>query len=83
MKEKIAKALLYLTTEQAKAEGFTHSASYYGIPCWMQDPEGECVVATKWEPLEYLMEPISYIEGFFNGMMQREPTFLFKITGEI
>lgn len=74
----------YMTASQAKAEGFTHSGGYYGIPIWLtltDMPE----VATKWYPLEYLMPVFSWIEGVVREVMwpDEEPGFMFKVYGEI
>lgn len=76
----------YMTKDQAKQHGFTHHASYYGIPCWMKDPEREDpMVATKWAPLELAMSLFHYIEGFVSAIIwpDAEPAFMFKLWGKI
>ncbi len=75
----------YMTKEQAKGHGFTHHGSYYGIPCWLGDPEGSMMVATKWAPLEYLMTVFHVIEGVMLATFfpEREPTFQFVVKGPI
>jgi hypothetical protein len=73
--------LWYMTAEKAKQEGFTHHGKYYGIPVWIGDPDGDCMVATKWAPLEPLMTLFHYIEGFMHSMMHPydEPYFQFQV----
>lgn len=73
----------YMNEKQAKAEGFTHHGSYYGIPVWIGDPEGDCMVATKWAPLEWLMTLWHHVEGICHAMRGTEPSFMFKVGREI
>ena len=73
----------YVTEKEAAREGFTHHGSYYGIPLWMGDPYGECMVLTKWAPMEFVMTCFHYIEGFMNDCLGNEPSFAFKVHGEI
>lgn len=73
----------YMTADEAKTLGFTHHGSYYGIPCWIGDPMGDCMVATKWAPLEYLMTLWHHVEGLIHDMRGTEPTFMFVIKREI
>jgi len=79
----ILKILGYETAEAAKADGFTHHGSYYGIPCWIGDVHGDFQVMTKWAPMELVMTAFHYIEGFMNDMLGNEPSFMFKLHGEI
>ena len=74
----------YMNEKQAKEYGFTHYGKYYGIPIWMA-PEKGMMIATKWTPLEYLMTVFHYIEGFMDAILypDTEPSFMFKIMGEI
>lgn len=71
----------YMTVKEAKANGFTHHGSYFGIPVWIGDPEREFMVATKWAPLELAMTAAHYIEGFLLSMFfpEREPGFQFFV----
>lgn len=80
---KIMSLLGYMTEAEAKASGFTHHGSYYGIPLWVGDPWGECVVAVKWAPMELVMSLFHCIEEAMNLMLGNEPSFMFKIHGDI
>lgn len=72
-------SLGYMTASEALAEGFSHHGSYYGLPVWM-NPDGEApMVATKWALLEPVMTLFHYIEATCNGLLDREPTFMFKL----
>lgn len=77
----------YMTAAKAKAAGFTHHASYYGIPVWMGDVDSEGpVVAAKWAPLDYLMELFCCVEGLLFQIVHgadAEPCFMFKLGKEI
>jgi hypothetical protein len=59
----------FMSAKQAKAAGFTHHGSHYGIPVWIGDPEGDFMVATKWAPAELLMTLFHYIEGFIQSVV--------------
>jgi hypothetical protein len=69
----------YMTKAKAKAHGFTHNGSYYGLPVWIGDPHGRCMVATKWAPLELVMSLFHCIEGACHSLRNTEPTFMFKV----
>ena len=73
----------YTTAKQAKAEGFTHHGSYFGIPVWIGDPHGEMLVGTKWAPMDWVMDLASYIEAAIHDMRGTEPSFMFLLKGEI
>lgn len=77
----------YLTAARAKAEGFTHHASYYGIPCWIGDPDSDGpLVAAKWAPLEPAMSLFHVIEGLLWPLVHgpdAPPMFMFKVKGKI
>ena len=85
--EAIAKFLGFLTATQAKAEGFTHYGSYYGIPLWMSDVDSDGpAIVVKWSPFNYAMDLFMWIEGFFFPLIHgadAEPMFMFKIYGEL
>lgn len=75
----------YMNAKAAKAAGFTHHGKYFGIPVWIGDPDGDCMVATKWAPMEHLMTVFHVFEGilravFFPG---EEPVFQFLVGPEI
>ncbi|MHA6234269.1 hypothetical protein [Pseudomonas fluorescens group sp. PF-69] len=73
----------YMTAREAKAEGFTNHGKYFGIPVWIGDPEGDFMVATKWAPMEYLMDVAHRIEGMIHMMRGTEPSFMFLLGPEI
>ena len=87
MMSRIAKALGIMTAAEAKAAGFTHHGSYYGIPLWMGDVDSDGPsVAVKWVPLDCVMDLFIHIEGLFFPLVHgadAEPMFMFKITGEL
>lgn len=69
----------FMTKDEALKAGFTHHGSYYGIPLWITDSETP-MVATKWEPLEYVMTMFHYIEGFIQSCQEEGMRgFLFRI----
>lgn len=80
---KIAALLGYMTEAEAKQEGFTHHGSYYGIPLWVGEPGDGMMVATKWAPMEFVMSLFHGIEAFMNTMLGNEPSFMFRIHGDI
>lgn len=69
----------YMNAQTAKAEGFTHHGSYYGIPVWMSDDDNNPMVATKWAGFEPVMTCFHYVEAVCNALLDREPTFMFKL----
>lgn len=73
----------YLAAAQAKAEGFTHHGKYYGIPIWIGDPEGDCIVATKFWWMDPLMVLAGCIEGWCHVIRNTEPSFMLYIGEEI
>ena len=77
---------LYTTNEQAKKQGFTHHASYYGLPCYIGGlddvgPELECKIPF----LNICIDILSYIEGFISSVAypDDEPCFRIKVKGEL
>lgn len=74
-----------MTAGEAKAEGFTHHGSYYGIPIWIGLVGEAPLVAAKWFPLEYLMTVFNHIEGIVRETMwpDEEPGFMFRVFQEI
>ena len=75
----------YMSAKEAKEKGFTHHASYYGIPIWFGDNEESPLVSAKWSPLEYLFTPIHYIEGLIQTITQPDYDgyFCFKLGDEL
>lgn len=75
----------FMNKKQAIAEGFTHHGSYYGIPVWIGDIDGDFNVCTKWAPMEHLMSVAHNIEAFLftHFFPDREPAFVFKIGDRI
>ena len=80
---KILDALGYVTAKKAVELGFTHDGDYYGIPCWIGDVDGDFHVMTKWYPMELIMTMANYIEQLSNDMLQNQPSFKFRLHGEI
>lgn len=85
--ESLAKRFGFMTATEARAQGFTHHASYYGIPLWMANPESDGpAVAVKWAPFDYVMELFMCVEAFFFPLAhgpETEPMFMFKVKGEL
>lgn len=85
--ERVANLLGFITKAQAKSEGYSHHASYYGIPLWMGDIESDGpIVCVKWRPLDCVMDLFMYIEAFLFPLVHgadTEPMFMFKIHGEL
>lgn len=73
----------YMSAKEAKAHGFTHHGKYFGIPVWIGDPHGDCMVATKWAPMEFAMSVAHYIEGAIHSLRGTEPTFMFLVGRKI
>lgn len=72
----------YTTNKMAKLHGFTHSASYYGLPCYIGGlddigPTLECKIPC----LNVLIDVLSYIEGFISSVAYPdcEPCFRIKV----
>lgn len=70
----------YMSAAEAKKEGFTHSGSYWGIPLWI-NVDKDFTVATKWEPMEYVMTLCHVIDGLFQSIFfpNDAPGFVFKL----
>lgn len=78
----------YMTVEKAKAMGFTHHGSYYGVPIYLgfaSDPQTDMeegpAVAVKWMPMDLVFDLFAAIEQFVRPMMfpEDEPVFQFKV----
>ena len=84
MKERIARLIGYMTAKQAIADGFTHHGAMYGFPCWVGDPDGGApMVATKWAPVEWLIDLGHWINGFICTMRGDEMLFAIQVGPEI
>lgn len=76
----------YMTAREARAQGFTHHAKYFGIPCWIGEIESEApLLCTKWAPLEHLMPLWQSLEQTVAGFLypDEEPCFRFLVGREI
>lgn len=79
----------YITESQARAAGFTHHCTYYGIPHWIELTEEtfDCPrIVPKWGPLEWFVLPLlRHSEGFLHSVLwpEEEPGFEFVIGKEI
>lgn len=48
-----------VTVQEARSHGATHEGYFYGLPVWVKNPDGEsCVVVSKWNPADFLVEVI-------------------------
>lgn len=64
----------FMTEEKAKELGFTHHGSYFGVPIYIGDPYGQCMVTTKHPLLDPLFDLMSVFEGVFDhSFIQRTP----------
>jgi len=76
----------YMTKQEAKDFGFTHTGNYYFIPIYVcQDPELGFCVAVKWFPFDFLMPVVTFIEIVMWKISFRkgDPQFEFRVTGEL
>lgn len=75
----------YMTAKEAKELGFTHHGKYFGVPVWLAPDNPDFPVATKWEPMEYVMTLFHWIEQTMRPIMfpDSEPSFQFLIVKEI
>lgn len=80
----------YITKEEAIAQGFTHKASYYGVPCYYADHTDEygCQGAMI-QPIHHFLEPVFdmfvFIEQTIRPLMfpEDEPGFQFQLKGRL
>jgi hypothetical protein len=76
----------FMTAREARAIGFTHHASYYGLPLWLMATGDDGVsIAAKWAPLDYLIPLFTHIEQFIRSVMfpDDEPCFQFVVGEEL
>lgn len=78
----------YMTAAEAQAEGFTHHGKYFGVPIWVgnvDDDTGGLMVATKWQPMEWVMTAMHHIEGTLRPLLfpNDPPAFQFWIGAPI
>ena len=72
-----------MNEKQAMCYGFTHNASYYGLPVYISIDE-KFMVAAKWAALDFLIPVISFIETSLNYIFPfYQEGFRFKIVGEL
>ena len=78
----------WMSADKAKAKGFTHHGSYYGVPIYLGfagDPQTDMeegpMVAVKWMPLDLVFDLFSLMEQVFRPMMfqENESVFQFKV----
>ena len=79
---------LYTTKEEAKKQGFTHNASYYGLPCYIGGidiDDATPILECKIPALNVMLDVLSYIEGFISSICypDDEPCFRIKVKGEL
>lgn len=51
---------LYMTQEEALANGFTNHGSMFSIPCWVTDDDFAPMVAPKFAPLELWLSTCTF-----------------------
>ena len=75
----------YMSPDEARKLGFTHHGRYFGIPLWIGDPDGNCLVAVKWSPLNWVMDLFHGIEDLVRAIAFPEalPCFQFSLGDEI
>ena len=76
----------YINEKEALDAGFTHHGSYFGIPCWLADIDGEgMMVQPKFHFLEYVFDLFVEIEQFLRStfMPGEDPGFQFTLGKEI
>lgn len=78
----------FRTVEKAKAIGFTHHGSYYGVPIYLGfagDPHADVeegpAIAVKWAPMDLVFDLFAWMEQTVRPMMfpDDEPGFQFKV----
>lgn len=67
----------YMTKAEALENGFTHHGRYYGIPLWITD-EICPVVATKWYPMEFVMDLFHVIEITMRSLLFPDDELVFQ-----
>ena len=74
---------MYMSKSEAKELGLTHKGSYFGIPVYVGEIEGEFCVEVKFSFLFPLMEMFHYIEAAIHDMRGTEHSFQFKVGEEL
>lgn len=74
---------MYTSADEAKSLGLTHYGSYFGIPLYIGEVDGECAVELKYSFMYPLMELFHHIEGVINELKGVEPNFQFTVKGEL
>lgn len=75
----------FMTEQKAKELGFPHHGSYFGVPIYISDPYGECMVTAKHPLLDPLFDLMGVLEGIFRPLVHPEnpDVFQFKLKGRI
>ncbi|MGY3961417.1 hypothetical protein [Aeromonas popoffii] len=75
----------FMTEQKAKELGFTHHGSYFGVPVYIGDPYGQCMVTTKHPILDPLFDLMGVLEGIFRPLIHPEnpAVFQFRLKGRI
>lgn len=73
----------YTNAEKAQSMGFSHHASFYGIPIWIGELHtDQPIVMVKWSPMNLLMDLFELIEIISFGLVPRhdqEEDFMFTV----
>lgn len=69
----------YVSEKEARQNGFTHHASYYGVPIWWRSADH--AVWCKHPVFEYLFDAAAWVESTMRPILfpDEEPCFQFKI----
>lgn len=75
----------FMTEQKAKELGFTHHGSYFGVPIYIGDPYGQCMVTVKHPILDPLFDLMGVLEGIFRPLVHPEnpAVFQFRLKGRI
>lgn len=71
----------YMTKEEAKENGFTNHARFFGMPCWFKN-ESNCLQA-KWKPAGFLIDVFCWIHNTICIVMGTEYDFPILLGPEI
>lgn len=75
----------FMTEKKAKELGFTHHGSYFGVPVYIGDPYGQCMVTTKHPILDPIFDLMGVLESVFRPLIHPEnpAVFQFRLKGRI
>lgn len=71
----------YMTKQQAKDEGFTNHAKFYGLPCWFKNDDN--TLAARWAPAGWAIDVLAFIHNFICTVTGVEYDFPIALGPEI